>query len=451
MSRHADSRCVDSDGAGRWPPAIAICNPHSAIRNSRGFTLIEMLVAVAVTMIMMLAVVQVFQILGNSLDKGRAIIEMSGQLRNVSHRLQQDLDGITCRTTAWTPVDAGDGYLEYFESGDVDSSNVATMWGDCPSGVGTNLGDILMFTARSKGRPFVGRSGGTLIESELAEIFWWVHWDDTNGDSVRDPGEVSIYRRVLLIRPDLGTSTVASGTTVATFLQSNDISVRPDTATTLRTNSLADLTLRQNRTLHSTSYPYSFSTTPAPIPASNSDFGSDVALNNVVAFDVRVWDPLAPIYAGTNVAVSPGDPGWAALYASGTATLLGRGAYVDLNYSSNANPPISFYSSLPNAKFNSSAVVYTTWPFFYERDGTSQDTDTPTARIDEGTDGFDTPGGLSTAADDPGEYETSPPYPHPIAGYNPPALRGLQVRIRIVEPGSRQVRQATVVSDFVPE
>jgi hypothetical protein len=45
--------------------------------------------------------------------------------------------------------------------------------------------------------------------------------------------------------------------------------------------------------------------------------------------------------------------------------------------------------------------------------------------------------------DDAGERETVPPYPY--------ALRGVQVRIRVYEPQTRQVRQATVESDFIPE
>jgi KaiC/GvpD/RAD55 family RecA-like ATPase len=42
-----------------------------------------------------------------------------------------------------------------------------------------------------------------------------------------------------------------------------------------------------------------------------------------------------------------------------------------------------------------------------------------------------------------GENETSPPYPVP--------LRGIQVKIRVFEPDSRQVREVTVVQDFLPQ
>jgi hypothetical protein len=45
--------------------------------------------------------------------------------------------------------------------------------------------------------------------------------------------------------------------------------------------------------------------------------------------------------------------------------------------------------------------------------------------------------------DNAGERETAPPYPYP--------LRGVQVRIRILESNTHQVRQAIVESDLIPE
>ena len=49
----------------------------------------------------------------------------------------------------------------------------------------------------------------------------------------------------------------------------------------------------------------------------------------------------------------------------------------------------------------------------------------------------------ANGVDDVGERETSPPYPYPI--------RGIQIRIRVIDHDSRQVRQMTVASDFTPE
>ena len=43
--------------------------------------------------------------------------------------------------------------------------------------------------------------------------------------------------------------------------------------------------------------------------------------------------------------------------------------------------------------------------------------------------------------DDPNERETFPPYPV--------SLRGIQVKIRIYERDSRQIREVTVMQDFL--
>jgi hypothetical protein len=95
-----------------------------------------------------------------------------------------------------------------------------------------DIDDVLIFTARAKEKPYQGRvlgdpevrtAGRTfyqsrfvtmpgreavhLIESNYAEIIWWTQWDDVNGNGRRDPGEVTLYRRVLLIRPDITVNT----------------------------------------------------------------------------------------------------------------------------------------------------------------------------------------------------------------------------------------------------
>ena len=51
--------------------------------------------------------------------------------------------------------------------------------------------------------------------------------------------------------------------------------------------------------------------------------GEDIILTNVLAFDVRVFDPAAPIGLSGSTAIIPGDPG----FSSGAS---GHGAYVRL-------------------------------------------------------------------------------------------------------------------------
>ena len=65
--------------------------PPRRAHRTHGITLVEMLISLALTLLMMLAMVQVFDLMGRGLRKGRASIVMAGQLRSVAHRLQQDL------------------------------------------------------------------------------------------------------------------------------------------------------------------------------------------------------------------------------------------------------------------------------------------------------------------------------------------------------------------------
>ena len=91
-------------------------------------------------------------------------------------------------------------------------------------------------------------------------------------------------------------------------------------------------------------------------------------------------------------------------------------------------------------------ATYDTWPFHYEHDGVDQqDGAVAGGTADEGTNGLDdlVNGARTNGVDDVGERETSPPYPFP--------LRGLKVTIRMIESDTRQVRQVSVVADFVPE
>ena len=218
--------------------------------------------------------------------------------------------------------------------------------------------------------------------------------------------------------------------------------------------------------------------------------GADLMMSDALAFDIQVYDPVAPIYAidpngavlqeGASVpapnidltAVSPADIGWLQAFRSANSNPLAvsSGAYVDLGYSelhreyirrtTGSNPsaefPVTPFSGLPHGKSQLADAgltrTYDTWNFAYENDAVNQDGDVDVngnPLIDEGTDGFDTPedygSGLQVryGADDNTERETSPPYPAP--------MRAVQVKLRVYEPDSRQIREVTVRQHFVPE
>jgi hypothetical protein len=183
-----------------------------------------------------------------------------------------------------------------------------------------------------------------------------------------------------------------------------------------------------------------------PLPSFSADRqGEDVVLTNVLSFDVQVFDPGAEMRSTGSAIIEPTDAGYT--NAAANINNPARGAYIDLG---NSTLPLTLFGALPPASV--AAVksglapqgsflysTYDTWSFHYEHDGIQQ---TP-AGPDKGTNGLDDNATTNAGVDDMSERETSPPYPYP--------LRGLRVKIRVYEPGTKQVREITIVQSFVPE
>lgn len=447
----------------------------------RGFTLVEMLVTVVVTLLIMLSLVQMFQWVGESVADGRAMIEMAGTVRAATDRLQKDLDNLTVRVRPWPDMGSAEGYFEYFEGNQYDG---ATAPADTITG---DLDDLVMFTAYADGTPFTGQVQGqivnvggrptlicdptsplynaaagayTTIIANAAEIIWWTRYNDANGNGVRDEGEVqTLHRRVLLIRPDIDTTAdnTVTARTPAEFFNSFDLSVRRLAGGQFVTNSLSDLSMRQNRFAHTGNFPFPlnpaflFAKTDlvwsSPPGLTSAQQGEDVILSQVLSFDVRVYDAAAERLLYNGQIVSPGEAGWinAKNANIGPGATVGVGAYVDLFYARTLNAMAqaaltpTFFAGRPQLRSGLVATpTFDTWCSIYEQDGIDQDSDGMT---DEGTDGIDNDGVNGT--DDVGERETSPPYPVP--------LRGLKVSIRSYEPDTRQIRQQSVITKFTPE
>jgi hypothetical protein len=132
--------------------------------------------------------------------------------------------------------------------------------------------------------------------------------------------------------------------------------------------------------------------------------GEDVVLSNVIAFDVRIFDPEIP------------------------ATAASR--YVDLGAGNT-----TVLTRAPATKAKMLVPTYDTWSMHYESNGLDED---GAQGVDQGTNGVDNNG--NTIIDEIEELETAPPYAVP--------LKGLEVRIRCYDPTSRQVRQTTVRHSF---
>jgi hypothetical protein len=189
--------------------------------------------------------------------------------------------------------------------------------------------------------------------------------------------------------------------------------------------------------------------------------GKFVMMTNVAAFDLKVFDPTAPIQDSDGVPgfpvgepVTPGDPTFDldnALNIPVTdrsrSLTVDEGAYVDLGWAATDYDPSHPFRSfglqnLAGTNYPLLPHVYDTWSLHYEHDGVDQDN---RGGVDQGTNGLDdvsSSGGKIDGVDDATERETSPSYPVP--------LQGIKVIIRVIEPGTRQVRQSAVVSEFVP-
>lgn len=298
MPRHAPSRRLRLSASSLQPPA-------SSLRLRPGLTLIEMLVALAITLLMMAAVVNLFANLSGSIRNRRAVIEVSAQLRQVRQRLALDLAGATCPATTWQTPGSDKGYIELVEGVHTDLNPSALLDGNLtngeigtgppsdpgardysisiiprnnfvhddngdntideldetehignldslvPGGVG-DYDDILALTVQSD-EPFVARHDGESIESHYAEVVWFAV-ENPAGGALGEPGLRSVYRRALLIAPGVQPIDRPAGFTVAEFsrpewyFQRYDVSAHYDPTTERWVpNTLSDLTKRENR------------------------------------------------------------------------------------------------------------------------------------------------------------------------------------------------------------
>src|SRR5688572_17286040 len=81
----------------------------------RAFTLIELLIAMTLTLMLVYAIAQFYAYVGETVRDGRAQIEMGGQLRAAAQRLQQDLAEMTVKVGARPDAGSQQGFLEIVE------------------------------------------------------------------------------------------------------------------------------------------------------------------------------------------------------------------------------------------------------------------------------------------------------------------------------------------------
>jgi len=210
-----------------------------------GFTLLEVLIATAVTLLMMLSLSQIFKVIGESMQRGRAVLELNNRLRSVTHRIRTDLRNLTAIPRPPADPGAGEGYFKYFDGSQTDFTT-ALMTGSLASSRIGDVDDILMGTVRAGDTWFTGKvplfvlegrvptlqselENHVTIASQYAEVvmfvqplvanskpgFTWSNpernpgylvldqgfYQDDDRDSI--PDAYRLHYRTLLIRPDL--------------------------------------------------------------------------------------------------------------------------------------------------------------------------------------------------------------------------------------------------------
>jgi|GEM_PF-2283128 len=188
------------------------------IRNA-AFTLVELMTALAISLLLLLGVIELFRHVGGTIQQTQSTLNMSSNLNAVASQLRDDLKKIDSNLAhqpgkmvnepGYTDVR---GYLEIIEGMNLPYYNInnsnsgehvlmekvalnsETNTSDLTVG---DVDDILMFTTdptKSGDYKFRGLVGGamleSMLESESAEIIYFVRGN-------------TLYRRVLLIAPTL--------------------------------------------------------------------------------------------------------------------------------------------------------------------------------------------------------------------------------------------------------
>ncbi|HBT76893.1 MAG TPA: hypothetical protein DEB39_08195 [Planctomycetaceae bacterium] len=218
--------------------------------------MIEILIAVALSMILMLAVVRLFRDVGSTMTDTQATLMMGQNLNNVKFRLERDLEYRTIRAVRPTTSTEVQGYFTYVEGpmwapteGDPRNPNAAdSSWcalnialdPDAAQRNDNTVGDtddILALTVKAPVNSkdaFRGLMNGRVVESQIAEVAWFLRGN-------------TLYRRTLLI----GSCRTPDGLmqhfnpSASPFYETNDNSVRRSGG--LKLNTLYDLARRENR------------------------------------------------------------------------------------------------------------------------------------------------------------------------------------------------------------
>jgi hypothetical protein len=110
-----------------------------------------------------------------------------------------DLTGVTVDLMPPVRPESESGYFELFEG---PSRDAHAKHGFGCSGLIGDVDDVLLFTTRSEGQPFVGRFGAGTIESPVAEVAWFCR--PSTVQPLDGMTLFTLYRRQKLVMPYVG-------------------------------------------------------------------------------------------------------------------------------------------------------------------------------------------------------------------------------------------------------
>ncbi|HEV3418468.1 MAG TPA: hypothetical protein VG056_16720, partial [Pirellulales bacterium] len=269
LSGHALTRLMPTPsrehGTQRAKTVLKVrCGTRSVpatLRARRGLSLMELMIATTISIMVMGATVTLFGVVGDKINAGRAMIETNDRVRSTQNLLRRDLRGATVSFLPWEQPSAGSGYFEVFKGNTYDADPNLVNQG--PLGVLAGYTqDVLMLTTRSPDLPFTGRFNTTTVESQVAEVVWFmqptfnsvqVAGATTTGQQPIPP-TFTLYRRQFLVIPSptpLGLSTFAGYVNkLEGYYDNYDVSAHSDGGGNMIANSLADLCYRENRFAH---------------------------------------------------------------------------------------------------------------------------------------------------------------------------------------------------------
>jgi type II secretory pathway component PulJ len=208
---------------------LAILHPSAARYRPQarlGMTLIEVLIATALTLVIMLALAQGFKTLSQGVTAGRSRLTGSDQLRGMSSLLRADLAGMTANVRQMPNTQqAANGYFLYYDGPLSDSTamlynylpTAATPEEKLSASRWSDIDDVLMFTAKAKdGQWFRGRVPLALLKIHQRNVTKNTNIQPTLQDWLTDVSVASEYAEIVwFMRPlnEVGGLNVDTSTT----------------------------------------------------------------------------------------------------------------------------------------------------------------------------------------------------------------------------------------------